>query len=102
MLTLELIGALEKCSTFRKRIFDMAKIRKIYCSEYSDICYYRDIQTLAIKKGRLDIAKEINRSFKNAERLNKWLRHVKSLLRKRFVWRVTQRLENALLKGYIR
>lgn len=101
MITLELLGALEHCNTFNGSKMDIRKVAKVYSPNYYDIDLYREIRALAIHKGRVDIAKAIDRSFRNSARLKKLLRFVSSLENKRFAWKYAQLLEKKLLSHYI-
>lgn len=97
MMTLMLLGALEQCSTFDESNLEMAKIRRIYSKDDNDRSLLREVQALALQKGRADIARAIERSFKYSKRLGLYLRITRSLSTKRFVWRWSTRLERHLL-----
>jgi hypothetical protein len=101
MITLELLGELDRCSTFNISKVDIGKVEKVYSPHYYDIEYYSEISSLAVSKGRLDISKAIDRSLKNSSRLNRLLKIIRSLQNKRFVWRFAQPLEEILLSHYI-
>jgi len=73
MMTLELFGALKRCSTFAEDHVDIDKIARIYAVGDYDIVTLRDIKDAASDMRRLDIADAIERSFAYRERLNQRL-----------------------------
>jgi hypothetical protein len=95
MTTLLLLGALGRCSAFPAGSFKDKKIAKVYSPLDNDRYFFREIRTLAIQKGRLDVARAIDRSFRRSDCLNVLLPIVRSLKGRPFVWR----LERALLAG---
>jgi len=101
MITLELLGKLERSSKFNLSKVDVRKIAKIYSPRHNDIDFYHQISSLASSKGRIDIVKAIDRSLKTSARLNKLLKIIRSFQNKRFIWRYAQPLGKAILSRYI-
>ena len=97
MMTLMLFGALKGCATFDESNLEMTKIRRIYSKDDNDRSLLREVQTLALRKGRADIARAIERSFRYSKRLDLYLRIARSLDTKRFVWRLSKPLVRHLL-----
>ncbi|MGH7146334.1 MAG: hypothetical protein ACREIJ_00320 [Nitrospiraceae bacterium] len=100
MLTLELLGALDRCITFQGATVDPKVVRSIYIPS-DEQNTYRDLHALALRIGKRDVAKAIDRGLRNSARLRRWLDVVRSLRTKRFVWRWAQPLEYALLARYV-
>ncbi len=91
MTTLLLLGALDRCPTFRKIRFDVRKVEHFYSVDDCDRAGLKALQTLAIRHGRPDIGRAIDRSFGNTDRLDRWSPIAswlgKKLSQVRFVWR---------------
>jgi hypothetical protein len=91
MTTLLLLGALDRCPTFSKINFDIRKVEHIYSADDCDRAGLKALQTLALQRGRPDIAKAIDRSFTNTDRVDRWLPTAswlgQKLSRARFPWR---------------
>ncbi len=101
MITLEVLGALAACPTFGQAEVDIALIRKVYCADYYDVDFYRDIQTLASRQGRADIATAIEQSLRSSVRVSRYLHLLRRLKTRPFARRVAGRLESAVLAGRI-
>jgi hypothetical protein len=91
MTTLLLLGALDRCPTFGKITFDVRKVEHIYSCDDCDRAGLKALQALALQRGRPDIAKAIDRSFSNTDRVDRWLPIAswfgKKLGQARFAWR---------------
>lgn len=105
MIMLDLFGALKQAVTFKTNEYDLKKAAKFYIEHYYDRSYIDDILALALKKGRTDLIKAVNKSIKHSQRLNMILpaaRKIKKWLNnKRFFWRWADLLERILLAGSI-
>ena len=97
MMTLLLLGVLSRYSTLSESNFSIAKVKKIYSHSENDFTLLREVQVLALRKGRRDIARAIERGFKHSKRVSFGLRIAKWLNTKRFVWRWSKPLERRLL-----
>jgi hypothetical protein len=62
MLTLEICGVLEKCTTFRNRTIDLRRIARMDCSHFADYRELEDIRRLAVAKSRTDVVDAVDRS----------------------------------------
>jgi hypothetical protein len=72
-LTLELYGALERCTTFHEKNLDLGEVATIYSYREVDVAYLRNIQAASLGMGRQDIAEAIERSFQRTDLLNQSL-----------------------------
>jgi hypothetical protein len=73
MLTLELLDALERCSTFKTKHIDLDQIARLYSSDEWALFYLEPICDYARSRGRDDIADALECSFIHTDRLNRWL-----------------------------
>lgn len=101
MITLMLLDALGRCPRFDLETVDPKKISKILAKEESDRVFLREVQELALKRERPDIARAIERSFKHSWRIGIALRALAWLGNQRFVWRWREPLEHRLLRTSI-
>jgi hypothetical protein len=70
MISLELFDALERCAAFKGKKIDLDQLAKTYADREYKVIQLRDIQSIARKMGRTDIADAIERSFQHTDRLN--------------------------------
>jgi hypothetical protein len=63
LITLEILGVRDHCSTFPKEGFDFKRIEKIYSPTENDRFFLREVQAFAIERERHEIAAAIERSF---------------------------------------
>jgi hypothetical protein len=73
MLTLELLGMLECCSTFKTKHVDLDQVARLYSSDDWALFYLRPIHDYARGRGRDDIADALECSFIHTDRLKRWL-----------------------------
>ncbi|MBI4522970.1 MAG: hypothetical protein HY695_04055 [Deltaproteobacteria bacterium] len=97
MATLEILGVLDRCRSFAEGKFDLTKLARVYCADDNTGFFFREVQELALRKGRFDVVKAIDSSFRYSRMLNWFLPLVRSLEQARFVWRFKNLLERALL-----
>jgi hypothetical protein len=101
MVALEVLGFLERCSTFPKEGLTLRSIAKIYYEDPHMIDRGWDLHRLVMRKGRHDIAQAIERSLKRSLRLQRWSAVAHSFHQRRFVWRFADWLERRVLAGSI-
>jgi hypothetical protein len=101
MVALEVLGFLERCSTFPVEGLKLTSIAKIYYEDQHMIVRGQDLHNLVTRKGRRDIAKAVERSLKRSLRLQRWSGIAHSFHKKPFVWRWADRLERKVLSGSI-
>jgi hypothetical protein len=97
MATLYLLGALERCPRFGQTDFDPAKLSRVFSPRESERALMREIRDLALSKGRPDIARQIDRSFKTSGRVERAMRLAQVLATTPFLWRARDPLEHFLL-----
>ncbi len=68
MLILELLGALEQCTTFPEQRVDLRRISRVYCREAWDFREFRDIRSLALMVGRRDAARAAASAMRRSRR----------------------------------
>ena len=101
MMTLMLLNALERCPTFAATTVSPRKVGRMFSQDESDRAFLREVRALAVEKGRADIARAIDKSFRHSKRLKTWLPLIRSLNKRRFVWRWAAPLERRLLANSI-
>lgn len=105
MMMLDLYDALNYFTTFNKDNYKIKKIKKNYLQDYWDRdCMYQS-RSLALHKGRVDLVKAIDGSFKHTKRLDRYLPYARKIGKwfkhKRFIWRYTDLIERWLLADSI-
>ncbi len=101
MIALELLGVLDRCTTFNTGLFDVKKIPSIYSQDRSARLFLEEVRDLARAKGREDIAEAIEQSFRHSERLHKWVALAEALQEIPFMWRLAEPLERFALRRSI-
>jgi hypothetical protein len=101
MITLALLGALERCSTFPGSKVETDKVARIYCGDGHIIERYQDIRELAVAKGRTDLTKAIDYCMHRTLRIKKWRAVARSFDTTPLAWRWSEKVERALLAGSI-
>jgi hypothetical protein len=101
MLALELLGALDRCSTFRGKRLDWAKIPKVYADNTHVMDYYREMYDYAASVGQDRIARAVKKVLRRNRRLHAWIPRIRRLHSTRFFWRLVKPLERALLAGSV-
>jgi hypothetical protein len=73
-ITLALVDALDRCTTFSDKRLDLNKVARIYSASQRDIIFLRNLQAAATKQGQEDIADAIDRSLQFSAYLDRrWL-----------------------------
>lgn len=101
MLTLELLGALDRCATFDRGDLDLRQARRIYCSRSFDVRQFGYIRDLAETRGRSDIASAIRASLRGSARLTDRITRVRALRDRRVAWRWVPGLERWMLRRWV-
>lgn len=101
MVALEVLGFLDRCSSFPKDGLTLTSIAKIYYEDPHMIDRGWDLHRLVMRKGRRDIAQAVERSLKRSLRLQHWSAVARSCRERRFVWRFADWLERRVLAGSI-
>jgi len=101
-LTLELVGALDRCTTFSEKSTDLKKVSEMYSPSERDIIFLHDIQNAALRLGREDIADAIDRSLQYSAHLDRkrflpMIRKVKKFLQtKPTLWKLIRPFKKPL------
>jgi hypothetical protein len=93
VIILDVLGVLDRCATFPVRKLDLEKVSRIFIKKGWHRTFYRDLRIFAASRGRLDVAKAINRSFRRSRLLRPVVAVADSLGRRRLVWRLGQILK---------
>jgi hypothetical protein len=96
LLSLDIVGALDRASSFDVEAYQRNRNRAILVSSEIDRLLAEDVRALALRRGRLDIAAVIDRSIERS-------RHVRTLseMAKRFGWRASQAVYRSLARDMI-
>lgn len=94
MITLDLLGVLDRCELFDRSKFLRSKIAKIFCGTEIDARFFIELQAEAVKRGRQDIAGQIGKALRRSRRIN-WLQ---SLSRLPLIWRLGRFLKDRALR----
>lgn len=101
MLMLELLGALERCTTFGAGRVDLRRAGRIYCGRPWDYRELRDIEQLALASGRPDVATAARKSMQRSRRLTPQLERIRYFRRWGKTWRWSKRAEQFLLQNWL-
>lgn len=101
MATLDLLGALPKARTFQTANYSVEKLATVYSSDASDEAFLREIQTHALRRGRDDIARAIERARGQSARLQKWVAVAEWMGGLPVLWRLGEALEQWALAGHV-
>jgi hypothetical protein len=102
MTVLEILGKLDQAELFDRQKFDVKKISRVLAETTAEIIFYREIQDLALKHGRTDIVREIDRCFRRSSRIAKLLFVARSLSHLPFLWRLGTAIEHRAVRGSFR
>jgi hypothetical protein len=97
MATLEVLGILGRFKSFAQGNFDLTELARVYCPDDNTGSFLTEVKELALRRGRTDVVKAIDSSFRYSTMLNWFLPLVRSLEQARLVWRFKDPLERALL-----
>ena len=101
MLILELLGALERCSTFPERKVDLNRAARIYCARPWDFRELQDIRRLALSVGRADVANAVHAAMRRSRGLTRKLERVRFFRQFDRTWRLSRATEQYLLRNWI-
>lgn len=103
MSALVVLGRLEACPLFDAKAFSVERLARVYSeSEYSRK-FLTDVQELALRFGRDDIATAIEKSFSFSDRRAKYLRLAQPLWKIRKIGRVAKLFDKYVVgNGHVR
>jgi hypothetical protein len=102
MLNLEVLGALSRCATFRRRSLDLERVKRVYVRSPAYERLYGDIEARARAAGRSDVADAIAACLSRSRRLKPLIVVLQWLSTKRGVWRVARRWRSKVLASSAR
>lgn len=101
MIILELLGALERASTFPAQKVDLDRISRLFIRGWR-VAFYRDLYRVALERGRPDIARAIGRSARRSRWRRPVLKMAERLKRIRYGNRAGAWLQRRTLSGMLR
>ena len=101
MVTLEVLGALDRCPPLGRRRLDLARVRKLYLRSPSYRRMYRNVAKLARAAGRTELAAAISAAIRRSRFMKPWLVVLEWLGTQRGVWRIARRLRLRTLEGSV-
>ncbi len=101
MVPLELAGHLRDCKTFPQTPA-VSLLSRLYLPRRAQEHFWEDTRTMAVRRGRPDVAKAVDRCLKRTRRLRPFVNFARWLRGRRFFWRFGAPLKRRLLKGAIR
>jgi hypothetical protein len=94
MITLDILGALDRCVTFKGKHYDLEKVAHSHSISFQETFFYREIAAFARAQERPDIAQALESGVRRSKRARRWLP---------LLHRVRQRLEDtSVLWGLLR
>ena len=99
MVTIDLVGQIAGAQSFDWSSYSLDKVSKTYLPSTSDMYFAREIKDAAEKRGRVDIARAIQREITRSRRLRPLDRGFQKLGGLPLFWRYAGDLRNAVL-GY--
>lgn len=87
MATLEVLGVLDRCTTFDRERFSADRLSRVFSADHNDRILLLEVRDLARQRGRGDIAAAIERSLSCSRRVRKWISLARWLGHKPYVWR---------------
>jgi len=100
LLWLDLAGRRGACRTFPKDGPDMERVAKIFLSQ-NLVPYYSELKTAAVRSGRRDVARAVNRSLRASSWRRPVVRLAEGLRGRKLVWRAARPLRRAALAGAV-
>jgi hypothetical protein len=101
MTTLAIVGALERCTTFPTRTLDLDRVARMYCQNWVTKGFNRSNRALAVSRGRFDIVKALDASYRMSRRRDVLRAAADAVARTPLVWRLAGPLHRAALRTVI-
>ena len=99
MLTLEVLGALERCPPLRRRSLDLNRVRRLVVDSRPYLRLYRDLEARARAGGREDVAEAIAACLRRSRRLKPVMAALAWGRSQRGIGRISKRLYWRILDG---
>jgi hypothetical protein len=101
LTTLEIVGALERCTTFPTRTLDLDRVARMYCYNWVTKGFNRSNRALAVGRGRPDIVAALDASYRLTKRRDVFLTAARTVEKIPVVWRLATPLRRAAMRGII-
>jgi len=99
ILTLEVLGALDRCPPLRRRSLDLKRVRKLVVQSRPYLRLYRDLGAYARAGGREDVADAIAACLRRSRRMKPVLAALAWGGSQRGIWRISKRLHRRIVDG---
>lgn len=96
MAILSVLGALDRCATFRADQFQVERVARVY-SKTAGMGVMRELERLARAKGRADLTRAARQSMKNSRRMHALLPLLRRIEPRPIVGPLASRIETRLL-----
>jgi hypothetical protein len=73
MITLDVLGALDRCETFKGKSYDLERVAHSHTINLQDLYFYSEIADFARAQGRVDVAQALERGVRRSKRARRWL-----------------------------
>lgn len=101
MLALEAVGALGRCVAFQRGALDLERAERLYCDDEPDVKQFGFVRELAVRQGRPEIARVIDRSLHRSRRMVPLVKTLRWLRRRPLFWRWAPSWEDRLLRRWV-
>ena len=102
MVNLEVLGRLEHSEAFPRRRINPAQIARVHLSRRGLQRYWEQIRSLAVARGRPEIASAIDRGVRKSRLVRPLIGLVNGMRKRRLIWRAASPLRRWLLKDAYR
>ena len=99
MLTLEVLGVLDRCPPLRRRSLDLNRVRQLVVDSRPYLRLYRDLEARARAGGRKDVAEAIAACLHRSRRLKPVMAALEWGGSQRGIWRISRRLYRRFVDG---
>jgi hypothetical protein len=99
MLTLEVLGALDRCPPLRRKALNLTRVSRRVVASRPYVRLYRDLEAHARSIGRSDVADAIEASLRRSRRLKPVIAALEWGSSRRGIWRVSRRWNRRLIEG---
>ncbi len=101
MLALDALGVLDACATFERSSLDLRRVERIFCRHDFDIRQFGYVRDVALRHGRHDIARAVERALSGSARLARRIALLRKLRDAPLFWRFAPTWERRLLSSWI-
>lgn len=98
ILTLEVLGVLDRCPPLRRRSLDLKRVRKLVILSRPSLRLYRDLEARARAGGREEIADAIAACLRRTRRMKPVIAVLVWGRSQRGIWRISKRLHRRIVE----